>query len=120
MVLKWSTLLLTIQVLVQENNLPGHEICTVPQNGAAVHRQRCWCPGFNPSAFLVSNTFGTFWSNLIQGARGEVDQVWEVAAKSSAEDHADRYAKEKQQSCADPEGDGQCLPQEPAAQVCFQ
>ena len=59
------------------------------------------------------------WTNLIQGARGEVDQVWEVSTKSSAEDH-DWRAKEKQQSRADPEGDGQCLSQKPAAQVCIQ
>ena len=59
------------------------------------------------------------WKNLIQGARGEVDQVWKVAAKSAAEDH-DCRAQEEQQSCADLEGDGQCLSQEPAAQVCIQ
>ena len=59
------------------------------------------------------------WANVIQGARGEMDQVWEIATKSSAEDH-DRRSKEEQQPCADPEGDGQCLPQEPAAQVCIQ
>ena len=63
--------------------------------------------------------FWDIWANVIQGAWGEVDQVWEIATKSSAEDH-DRRPQEEQQPCADPEGDGQCLPKEPATQVCIQ
>ena len=101
----------------KKGNIPGHEICTVPQNGAVALRQPCWFPGF--PFFYPRQHIDLLWANLTQGARGKVDQVWEVAAKSSAEDH-DCRAKEKQQSCADPEGDGQCLPQEPSAQVCIQ
>ena len=71
------------------------------------------------SQVFFVNTLGAFWANLIQGTGGQVDQVWKIATESSAEDD-DRGAQEKQQSCADAEGDGQRLPQEPPAQVCIQ
>ena len=71
------------------------------------------------SQVFFVNTLGAFWENLIQGTGGKVDQVWKITTKSSAEDD-DRGAQEKQQSCADAEGDGQRVPQEPPAQVCIQ
>ena len=49
-----------------------------------------------------------------------MDQVRKVATKSAAEGHVGRGAQEEQQPGADVEGDGQRLPQEQTAQVCFQ
>ena len=115
----WSTttLLLGVQVVPKKRRQLGN----VQATGYALSpkmEQLQLASRAGSQVFFV-NTLGAFWENLIQGTGGQVDQVWKIASKSSAEDD-DRGAQEKQQSCADAEGDGQRLPQEPPAQVCIQ
>ena len=80
-----------------------------------------WTSGTSPAVLVPRFNFFTHrGANTKQGAGGQVDQVRKVATKSAAEGHVGRGAQEEQQPGADVEGDGQRLPQEQTAQVCFQ